>query len=127
MTSIKEIIDDVLGRGFTIECSSIVLRGRDDSAGMYFSSPGVISGNIAGPFTITVHDSLEKDPGKFIELTNEVSRGLMMCFDAIDYHGNKWTGGWLNPLIEGPSSGRCLLMGNFAQLTTDLPLAGFDE
>jgi hypothetical protein len=127
MTSISEIIDDVLGRGFTIECSNIVLRGRDDSAGTYFSGPGVISGNIAGPFTITVHNSLKRDPGKFIELENEVGRGLMMCFDAIDYHDCKWTGGWLSPIIQGPSSGRCLIMGNFSQLAANLPLTGFDE
>ena len=58
MLSISEIIDDVLGRAFTIECWNIVLRGRDDSAGKYFSGPGVISGNIAGPFTVKAHNSL---------------------------------------------------------------------
>jgi len=127
MTRISEVIDDVLGRGFTIECSSIVLRGFDDSAGPYFSGPGVISGNIAGPFRVTVYDSLEKDPGNFIELSNEVDRGLAMRFDAIDYHDCKWTGGWLNPVIESASSCRCLVTGNFPQLTTDLPLTPIDE
>jgi hypothetical protein len=127
MTRISEIIDDVLGRGFTIECSSIVLRGRDDSAGTYFSGPGVISGDIAGPFTVTVHHSLEKDSRKVIELMDEVPPGLMMCFDAIDYHGCKWIGGWLNPIILGPSSSRCLATGNFWQLTANRPLTPFDK
>src|SRR6266496_2295198 len=51
----------------------------------------------------------------------------MMCLDAIDYHGCKWRGAWLNPIMHGPSSSRCLVMGNFSQLTADLSLTPFDE
>ena len=127
MISLGEIIDVVLGRKFTIECSNIVLRGRDDSIGPYFSGPGVISGDISGPFTVSVHDSLKKDPEQFMELVNAVNRGLMMCFDATDYSECEWTGGWLNPTIRVSNVSRSFVTGTFSQLSADIPLTSFDS
>ena len=126
MTSLSQIIDEVLGRDFTIECSNIVCRGRNDSVPPYFAGPGVISGGVSGPFTVSLHDSLEKDSKQFIELVNRVHHGLMMCFDATDYDGCQWTGGWLNPTIHGIHISRSFVTGMFPQLTADIPLTSFD-
>jgi hypothetical protein len=126
MTSLSELIDDVLGCEFTIECSNIVCRGRDDSVAPCFAGPGVISGGVSGPFTVSLHDSLEKDSKQFIELVNAAHHGLMVCFDATDYDGCEWTGGWLNPTIRGIHVSRSFVTGTFSQLTTDMPLTSFD-
>ena len=68
-----------------------------------------------------------KVPGTFLEIVNAAHRGQMtMCFDAEDYHGSKWVGGWLNPIILGTAPARCFIVGKFSQLSTDVPITVFD-
>jgi hypothetical protein len=123
MTSVTEIIDEVLDRSFEIECAEIVLRGRDDHVPPFFLGPGMISGRRTGPFRVRLHNELEKNGKEIIKLWREPP---MMCCDAIDYFGNKWTGGWLHPMIHGQSATRCWIEGQFPQLSVDIRLSAFE-
>jgi len=124
MTSINEIIDEVLGRSFEIECAEISLRGRDDSIGPFFKGPGMISGRASGPFTVRLHNTMQKDAGEALKMWTDPP---LVCCDARDYFGNEWTGGWLHPMIHGRSATRCWVEGRFPQLSVDCRLTSLDQ
>jgi hypothetical protein len=126
VTTADSVIDEVLGRSFEIDCAEIALRGRDSDE-YRFSGPGAISGRSAGPLSVHLHNRQSQVPGTFLEIVNAAHRGEMpMCFEAEDYHGFKWVGGWLNPIILGTAPARCFIVGKFSQLSTDVPITVFD-
>lgn len=125
MIRISEIIDDVLGQEFRIECPKISLRAHDNE--YWFSGPGILSGEDNGPLAVNLHDSIAKTPAQYIDLLNACRKGLKMCLDATDYHGREWIGGWLNPIIQGSGTSHSFVSGSFSQLSTDTALTAFDE
>lgn len=124
--SIDELIEQLVGKPFEIECSDIRVFGELPHCPPLYKGPGILKSGKDGKITFRMHNQIEADPlalssRQRLKPTGGLEPSNRVKIDADDYYGVGWTGAWSIPRKHYTRGDKSVISGEFDQLTTRLP------